>query len=72
MYHQIEDIAAFNYPEDNDSGIVATVRFIFDDHNRNISVNVCIERDMEASLAVIEQRLLEKAKSQLNELVSEI
>lgn len=72
MHYQIEGIAAFNYPEDNDSGIVATVNFIFDDHNRNISVHVRIEHDKEASLAVIEQRLFEQAKKQLKELVSEI
>lgn len=72
MRHQIEDIAAFDYPEDNESGIVATVKFIFDDHNRNISVNVEIELDREAPLKVIEQRLFDKAKQQLNELVSEI
>jgi len=72
MHYQIEDIAAFNYQEDNDSGIVATVVFMFEDHNRNIKVNVRIDLDREAPLSVIEQRLFDKAKAQLKELVSEI
>ncbi len=72
MKYQVQDIAAFDYPEDNESGIVGTVKFNFDDHNRNISVNVRIELDRDDPLSVIEQRLFEKAKSQLQELVSEI
>ncbi|WP_426767585.1 hypothetical protein [Erwinia aphidicola] len=72
MRYQVEKIAAFNYPEDNESGIVATVNFIYDDHNQNISVSVLIPHNKEESLAVIEQRLFEKAKKQLQKLVSEI
>lgn len=72
MRYQVEKIAAFNYPEDNESGIVATVNFIYDDHHQNISVSVLIPHNKEESLAVIEQRLFEKAKKQLQKLVSEI
>ncbi|WP_459175730.1 hypothetical protein [Ewingella americana] len=72
MHYQIEDIAAFDYPGEDDSGIVATVRFIFEDHNENINVNVRIPHDKELSLTVIEQRIFEQAKKQLKELVLKI
>jgi len=51
---------------------VATVKFIYDDHNQNVYVNVRIPHDKESSLAVIEQRIFEQAKKQLKELVLEI
>lgn len=72
MHYQIEDIAAFDYPGEGDSGIVATIKFIYDDHNQNVSVNVRIPHDKESSLAVIEQRIFEQARKQLKELVLEI
>ncbi|AVX37837.1 MULTISPECIES: hypothetical protein [Yersinia] len=72
MRYQIEEIAAFDYPDDNESGIVGTVNFIYEDHNRNIKVFVCIPHDKNSSLAVIEQRIFEQAKKQLKELASEI
>lgn len=72
MHYQVEDIAAFDYPGEGDSGIVATVKFIYDDHNQNIYVNVRIPHDKESSLSIIEQRLFEQAKKQLKELVSKI
>ena len=51
---------------------MATVKFIYDDHNQNVYVNVRIPHDKESSLAVIEQRIFEQAKKQLKELVLEI
>ncbi|ADU69425.1 hypothetical protein [Pantoea sp. At-9b] len=70
MQRYIEDITAFEH--EDDSGIIATVKFIYDDHNRTIKVLVRIPYDKLASLAEIERRLFEKAKQQLQELVSEI
>ncbi len=70
MKHQIQDISAFKYA--NDSGIVATVKFLNEDHDKTISVSVRIPYDIESSLSDIEQQLLDKAKKQLIELVSEI
>ena len=69
MKHQIQDISAFKY--ENDSGIVATVKFIDEDFNKIITVSVRIPYDREPSLAVIEQQIFEQAKKQLVELVSE-
>jgi hypothetical protein len=60
-------------PFDNDigQGTLATVQFKdYDVRHEDIAVNVIIPLDKEAPLKEIEERILEKAKQQLKDLVS--
>lgn len=55
----------------NGQGILVTVEFKdYDIRHENITVEVALPLDKEASLADIEHRALEKAKQQLRDLVS--
>lgn len=56
---------------ENGQGILATVKFIdYDTRHEDINVEVVLPLDKDASISVIEQRVLEKAKQQLRDLVS--
>ncbi|AKE97298.1 hypothetical protein AB8W31_12205 [Cronobacter sakazakii] len=68
MDYYIENITSFD--NDSGSGIIARVVFNYEDHLKGVSVNVHLPLDKDASLSVIESRVLEEAKKQLASLVS--
>lgn len=68
MEYQIEDITA--YDNDGGKGLLASVRYSYDDHCKWVSVRVHLPLDREKSLADVEDEILEEAKKQLKELVS--
>lgn len=69
MEIEVGSITAFDNV--HGKGILAVVEFKdYDIRHENISVEVSIPLDKEASLTEVEARALEKAKQQLRELVA--
>lgn len=69
MEIEVGSITAFDNV--HGKGILAVVEFKdYEIRHENISVEVSIPLDKEASLAEIEARVLEKAKQQLHDLVA--